>query len=312
MLMQRRLRAARLRAQAGLTLIELLIVIVLLSIVVGGIMGVILKQQQFYTGASGVLDTRSAVRQGINVLQSDLRVLAPKDTDIYAMDNYFVQFRQEVGVATVCTINGSQTFTVPGTSLANKNALTAWLTLPQQGDSVLIYDTKGTSKMADDVWVPYALTANVTSGASCPTTSGLTSVSGEVNTGYTFNISGALSGTIATGAAIRIFRPARYELYQASDNNWYLGFKDYVATRSPAWSNLAPVSGPYRAKVNSGAGSGMQLVYYDSTGAATTNTLLVRRIDVVMRAQSANAVNMQGLPRAKYSDSLATSIAVRN
>jgi hypothetical protein len=135
-------------------------------------------------------------------------------------------------------------------------------------------------------------------------------VSGEVNTGYTFNISGALSATIATGAAVRIFRPARYELYQASDNNWYLGFKDYVASRSPAWSDLAPVSGPYRAKANSG--SGMQLAYYDSTGAATTNTAQVRRIDVVMRARSTGAVNMQGLPRAKYSDSLATSIAVRN
>lgn len=312
MLMPRRHRAARLRARGGLTLIELLIVIVLLSIVVGGIMGVILKQQQFYTGASGVLDTRSAVRQGVNVLQSDLRTLAPEDTDIYSMDNYFVQFRQEVGASTVCTISGSQTFTVPGTSLANKNALTAWLTLPQQGDSVLIYDTKGTSKMADDAWVAYALTANATSGASCPTTSGLTSVSGEVSTGYTFNISGALSATIATGAAVRIFRPARYELYQASDNNWYLGFKDYVSTRSPAWSDLAPVSGPYRARVNSGTGSGMQLAYYDSTGAATTNSLLVRRIDVVMRAQSTGAVNMQGLPRGKYSDSLATSIAVRN
>ena len=312
MLMRRRHTTARLHARAGLTLIELLIVIVLLSIVVGGIMGVILKQQQFYTGASGVLDTRSAVRQGINVLQSDLRAIAPKDSDIYSMDTYFVQFRQEVGASTVCTISSSQTFTVPGASLANRNALTAWLTLPQQGDSVLIYDTKGTSKMADDVWRAYALTANVTAGASCPTSSGLTSVSGEVNTGYTFNISGALSGTIATGSAIRIFRPARYELYQASDNNWYLGFKDYVATRTPAWSDLAPVSGPYRAKVNSGAGSGMQLVYYDSTGAATTNTLLVRRIDVVMRAQSTNAVNMPGLPRAKYSDSLATSIAVRN
>jgi hypothetical protein len=56
----------------------------------------------------------------------------------------------------------------------------------------------------------------------------------------------------------------------------------------------------------------MQLAYYDSTGAATTNTAQVRRIDVVMRAQSTGAVNMQGLPRAKYSDSLATSIAVRN
>lgn len=309
MLTRTRARRERL-SRRGFTLVELLIVIVLLSIVVGGIMNVILKQQQFYTGSATVMDARASVRQGVNALQADLRVLSPKDSDIYSMGASFIQFRQAVGASTVCSINSAQSFTVPGMSLAQKNGLTAWLATPVTGDSVLIYDTQNTPALKDDAWRPLELSANAAPGATCPVTTGLTTSTDTVTGGWTFSLSQAMSGTITTGSAIRIFRPARYQLYQAADNNWYLGFSDYVRTRTPAWSTLQPVSGPYAAGGTTAAG--VQFAYFDSTGAATNNIYLVRRIDLVLRALTPNAVNMPGLPRAQYRDSLSTTIAVRN
>jgi hypothetical protein len=71
-----------------------MITLVLLGIVAGGMMQIIAKQQKFYNGNSGVLGTRSNVRQGVTVFQSDLRGINPR-RDIYAgeMKSTSIEFR---------------------------------------------------------------------------------------------------------------------------------------------------------------------------------------------------------------------------
>jgi len=300
------------RARRGFTLIELMVAIVLLSIVAGGMMGIIVRQQQFYSGSAGVLETRGSVRDGMAMITSDLRSLSPSKLDIYAMGRTFIEFRLSTGAAVICTISvDRKTVTVPPLVLSTNTGLTSWISAPQNGDSVLAYDADTSANASDDKWDPGQLTAGATGAASCPNSTGFTRTSGEASSGWQFPLHDALASTVQVGGALRFFRRARYQLFQASDGLWYLGFYDCLPTRTPACTTLQPVSGPYLPAANSGL-SGLELTYYDATGAVTTTTTLVRRIGVVMRAQSRSRIHTPGRAAGFYQDSLGVFLAVRN
>lgn len=297
--------------RAGFTLVELMLVIVLLGIVAGGMLAVIARQQRFYGGSSGIIDTRSAVREGIGVLQSDLRALAPDSGDIYAMSSTSIDFRAAIGASVVCSIDPTRTLiVVPPTTLASHVKLTSWVGDPQWGDTLLFFDPGTKAGTADNKWVKRELRATPTPVSTCPTSSGFTTTAAEQVNGYTLTLDSPLPSTVIKGSAIRAFRTAHYGLYQEGDGKWYLGYYDCLRTRSPACGAPSPVAGPYLAPGT--ATPGLSFTYYDSTGAATANPTLVRRIDIVMRAQSAEPVSTDGGRRRYFVDSLSTTVAVRN
>jgi len=238
--------------------------------------------------------------------------LSPSKQSIYAMGRTFIEFRLGTGAAIVCTISvDRKTITVPPLVLANNNGLTSWISAPQSGDSVLVYDADTSANASDDNWDPNQLTAGATSAASCPNSTGFTTTAGEATTGWQIPLHDALPATVQVGGALRFFRRARYQLFQASDGLWYLGFYDCLPTRTPACTSLEPVSGPYLAAANSGP-SGLELTYYDATGAVTTVTSLVRRIGIVARAKSRSIIHTPGRAQGYYQDSLSVFLAVRN
>jgi len=298
----RRPRASR----RGFTLVELLLVVVLLGIVAGGMMGIIVKQQQFYSGSSGVLQTRASAREGIEILQGDLRAISPRNGDIYAMTSTSIEFRLATGASVVCTIDPTRTIiTVPPAALAARNGLTSWVTAPRAGDSVFVYDTTRANPVR---WQVVALADSVAPAGVCPQAPvGFTTTAAEAASGYTLVLSDTLRQSIPIGAAIRSFRHVKYELYEAGDGRWYLGYYECGAN---GCGQPLPVSGPYQPAGN--GANGVQFAYYDSTGTATTIPADVRRIDITVRALSANIVNTAGRARGYYTDSLQTSVAVRN
>lgn len=302
----------RTRSRRGFTLVELLVAMVLLAIVAGGMMSIIVRQQQFYSGSAGVLETRGSVRDGMAMLTSDLRSLSPPHGDLYSMGRTFIDFRLATGAAITCTINvNRRSVTVPPLVLASNAGLTSWISSPQSGDSVLVYDADTSVGAADDKWDSAQVSAAATASATCPTTSGFTATSGEASSGWLIPLNDTLTSTVKVGAALRFFRHARYQLFQASDGLWYLGFYDCLASRSPACTSLQPVSGPYLPAANSGP-SGLELTYFDATGAATTTPSLVRRIGIVTRAKSRSMIHTPGRAAGFYQDSLVAFLAVRN
>ena len=83
------------RAHRGITLPEMMVVLVLLGLVVGGLMTVLVRQQRFYTGTSEIIQTKGSARQAIDILSSELRGIstgtrggAPNAVDIYAMSDW--------------------------------------------------------------------------------------------------------------------------------------------------------------------------------------------------------------------------------
>jgi prepilin-type N-terminal cleavage/methylation domain-containing protein len=301
----------------GVTLPEMMVVLVLLGLVVGGLMTVLVRQQRFYTGTSEIIQTKGSARQAIDILSSELRGIStstrsilPNDVDIYAMTDASLTFRSQFGGSVLCTIDPTRTVvTLPPQTLALQNSLTSFLSDARAGDSVFVFDEGATPGANDDVWQRAAL-VNDPGAGNCPVAPvGFTSSAAEAATGMQVTLDRALPGSVALGAPIRFFRPAGYSLYQEAGGDWWLG---YFSCPANACTQLQPVSGPYRPYAGAGGASGLGFAYFDSTGAPTGDPSQVARIDVVARAQSQYDLDVANVRNRKYQDSLAVSIAVRN
>jgi prepilin-type N-terminal cleavage/methylation domain-containing protein len=305
-------RSARLsagRSRAGFTLAEMLVVMVLLTIVGGSLMGVLSRQQRFYRGVSDLGDLRSQLRQAEAVMSSDIRGMSSIQNDILTMSDSSIDFRYTIGSSIVCTKSPS-IITVPPTTLQRDNSLTSWVQQPAVGDSIWIFDEgNNTTASTDDTWQGYRITSIVASPGTCPPP--YTLLADATNNSYTMTVDHTMSNTILVGAAMRFVRVAHYSLYRGNDQLWYLG---YTCSACGTGTTIQPIAGPFNAYTDATTPdlSGLRFTYYDSTGAITSNVTEVARINVVIRGQTRGYLNVPGLKRGYYVDSVRTDIAVRN
>lgn len=307
-------RAGR-RMRRGFTLIEIMVAIVLLSIVVGGLLAVVMEQERFYDGATEVMEVRENLRRIGDLIPAEMRGMAPLEGDLITMMDSMVEFRAPTGASIICTINLARTtIAVPPIALQSDAGLTSWASAPVLSDSMFIFDSRDS---LPDSLIARGIVAAPVVGA-CPTTTGFTSNVTEATGAVTFVLNSALPNSVPVGAPIRFFRRVRYSLFQSpTDRLWYMGYRDFVPSRSPQWSAIQAVAGPLMAYGSSGA-TGLRFTYRDSVGTALTSAAdapRVRRIEIDARAQSATVMRTGGLKRAAsgyYVDSLRTVVALRN
>lgn len=307
----------KLMSRRGFTLVELLIVIVLLGLVLTMLMKVIVGQQQFYRGAADITENRSNVRDAVDLLQGELRTLSPSNGEILGMSSTSIDFLAPIATTMVCVVNPAlKQLIVPPLTLTSHAGLTSWISPPVTGDTLVLMDLGPKDGSADDKWVGNTLYQTPKSGQTCPTSSGLTATVTEAGKGWLLAVNSPIGQVgqpgqwVRQGSAIRVLRESHFELYQAGDGKWYLGFYECPGR---VCSSIQPVSGPYQPATNDGT-SGLTFTYYDNTGAvldpaSATARFSVARIDVTMRALSRSdtkgAIN-------QHVDSLSTSIALRN
>lgn len=305
------------RMRRGITLPEMMVVLVLLSLVVGGLMSVLVRQQRFYSGTSEIIQVKGSARQAIDILSSELRGIstgtrggAPNNVDIYAMTDRSLTFRSQFGGSVVCTVDPTRTvITLPPKTMGAQNTLTSFLSDARAGDSVFVFDQGANPGTNDDRWQRVALARDPGAGL-CPVAPlGFTASAAEAASGIQIQLTDALGPNVMIGAAIRFFRPASYSLYQDAGGEWWLG---YFSCPASVCSPLQPVSGPYRPYAGAGGANGLTFAYFDSTGVATGDPRQVARIDVIARSQSQYNLDVANTRNNKYQDSLGVSIAVRN
>jgi prepilin-type N-terminal cleavage/methylation domain-containing protein len=310
------MRNATRTGRAGFTLIELLVSLVLTSLVAGAIVKLLLRQQRFYNSTSDLIQTRQQIRQAAAMLPADLRGISSSGGDIYAMSDSALEFRSVFGSSVVCSNNLGKLSTVPRL-LAKGSTMSAWSVLPSVGDSLVVYNDSSSFSASDDAWTRHQITAvtavtgNVASG--CPTSSGLVQLGDltSTNPSYQLTLSPAASGKVLVGAAIRFFKRVRYRIYQDTDTQWYLGFYDCKAGRTPVCNTTRAIAGPFQAYA-ANATSGVQFAYYDSTGAVTANPLQVARISLIVRGQAGSLLNLSGAGGTTFRDSLRIEVGLRN
>jgi prepilin-type N-terminal cleavage/methylation domain-containing protein len=301
-----------LHARRGLTLPELLVAMILLAIVGGGLTRVMIKQQQFYKDASKTAESKRELRLGATVLPSELRSISSSGGDILTMSESEVKMRAYIGSSIICARTATDEIWLPPTNLA-RHTLTSWISRPDVGDTVFVYNENILKGSEDDLWEMRTITDKHLSTTACPgapyTDAALDPPATKNRFWYRLNA--ALPDSVKVGAVIRFTRPVRYRLYQESSGSWYLGIQEYL---SGAWGAAAPLAGPYKAFASGdNSGSGLQFRYYDSLGVRVTNMANrsdVARVDVYMRTD-AGAAATTGRTKT-LQDSVLMRVAIRN
>lgn len=298
------------RRRGGFTLVEMLVVMVLLTIVGGSLMGLLAKQQRFYQGTADLGDLRSQLRQAEAVISNDLRGMSSVGLDITTMTDSSIDFNYTIGSSIACSVPGA-TLTLPPASLSNGSTLTTWIQTPVLGDKVFVFDDgSSTTTSLDDQWKQYTVAGVDSTLGGCPAP--YTQAGDAAKYSYTITLDQAASATIQAGAAVRFIRPAHYSLYQSTgDNLWYLG---YTCPSCTTGGTILPIAGPFLPYTDAATPdlSGIRITYFDSTNTTTTQAQSVARINIVLRGQTRGYLNVTGLKRGLYTDSVRMDIAIRN
>lgn len=296
--------------RSGFSLPEIMVSLVLLGIVAGGIMAVVMRQQQFYRSATEVIDTRQQIRSATAIIPVDVRGVSSIGGDILSMSEKGLVFRANIGSSIACTRPAPNQIVIPPQVIANGSVFTSFLTRPRVGDVALVFDDSMPGNQDDD-WKPYVISAIDSTTSGCTTFTDATADASQYR--YVFTFSSNLSPTIIDGAPVRFAKRVQYAFYQSStDLFWWLGYRECLGDGTNCTA-VQPVSGPYRPFIAGDTiNSGMNFVYRDSTGAVTADRSQVARIELFVHGQTQGAVSMTGGTSKPYTDYMKVTIAIRN
>ncbi len=274
--------------QAGFTLAELLVYLLLSGLVMASVYQLLMGQSRAYGRQRELMDVHETLRTAAALLAWEIRQASATGGDLYSIDENSITLRSTQGSGFVCIGHP----TLPRFGL--------WLTdgdfQATVDDSVLVFAAGG-GGMADDVWKVLKVAS-----ASPPAAMGLDACdwvgAGAPDVALQIAVtSPGDTADIALGAPFRTFRRIEYGLY-AADGRWWLGRR----VGAGSWEKLTGPLLPVWL-------DGLVFSYKDAAGNPTANPMQVAVVDFVLRAQSYKAPGGGG--SQFLTDSLATRVALR-
>jgi len=303
--------------RAGFSLVELIVAIAASAVLGAGVVGILVRQQKFFRAATEMLGVRAQVRDGIDILVSDIRSAAVGSFGIPLMTDSAIELYSVTGTSVICRTPVGPVVSLPPSLLASGNTLTSFVARPDDGDLAMIYATDSADAGRWETFRIASFTGESVSSA-CPPTGGFTSTGDLAANGSAFQLTirEAPSGDVGKGSPVRFVRRARYSLYRSGDGKWYLGYRRCDPGGESGCDAVQPVSGPYMPYVaGAGAPSGIGFRYYDAQGlelSGGSSGSSVARIDITVRSQSASALKLAGDAVTRYKDSAVVSVSPRN
>ncbi len=282
-------RAAGARRDAGFTLVELLVAVVVASVLMVSIFQVLIANQQIYTVQREQIQAQQTVRAGLDVLVSELRQASPAQGDIIGMEADRVRFRAFRGAGLACDWDGTDLTVAPlGRDFS-------------AGDLVFLYVDGDPETAADDQWALGEI-ASIQDTDICPVDAGQDDPQRPAQvvrlTGLTPSPAVA---AVRSGALLRSFEVFEYGLMQGPGNDTFLGRTQLDGSGSPV-DVAVPLVGPVRP------GSGVVFEYLDGAGEVTAVAQEVRSIRVRVETIS-GARRPSG---AQVQDALSVVVHTRN
>ncbi len=275
-------RKARSRSPAaGFTLIEVLIVAVLGSLILGATYQVLVTNQRIYSAQREQVQGHGTVRAGLEVLTQEIREASASGGDLVAMEPTSVEIRSMRALGFVCiTDDGSSP---PRFTLRPYGG--QW----DNQTPVFVFADNEPGRADDDVWLEGTI-SSVEFGEPCPGESG-----GEDRVRISVQgISGELEDNdVLVGAPVRTFHVQRYGIIDF-EGSPYLG-REVEGESQPLVGPLAPEDG-------------LLLEYLDAGGDPTASADEVRRIRVTLRTRS----GAQDAAGRAVADSITASVQLRN
>ena len=285
------------RARAGISLVELVVVLAILGVAAGSVMRIGVRQQRAYGSLAARTLALAQLRAGADVLTSELAGIAPAAGDIHedGMRRSAIEYRAPLASVVLCTpvdANASEIVVASLRSLmgsldtlgTDAEPGEGWLGV---GDSIWIHDIAADTAGAPPgtVWPAFVVTSTAGSASACTAPGGVPIRAIRATLGRPI---GRVLEPYAPG---RVFRAVRYGLYRAADGDWYLGFSDCrPLVRTPACAPQQPVAGPFLPDVTSRpAAGGLAVEYLDAHGAPTDDRFAVAAIRLTLRAAPVRA-----------------------
>jgi prepilin-type N-terminal cleavage/methylation domain-containing protein len=287
------------RNHRGFTLVELLVVLLIMTIVTGGIYKLLNSTQRLSRAQTERIDLQSNVRTASVVIPSELRELNTviggtiSQVDILAKSDSSITYRAMRGFGFVCT----------GTTI-NQLRLSNWAgyRAPVAGkDSVYVFNDGTASNSidigSDDTWDPRQVTA-VPTGNTCA--AGIPAT--------TLTLGSNLTAIPPNGTPVRTYEVMELSLYQNGGKAW-LGMRSVSAGELV----LQPLLGPLRdgALIQD---NGLRFQYLDANGAATAVNANIKSIVVTIRGETSQKVSSGGgnAYNTYVQDSLVSLVSLRN
>lgn len=295
--------------RAGVSTIELLIVMVIGGIVAATVGGVLRRQQRFFTNAASLVEQRVSLRDATGILAGELRALSPGGGDILAFSDSALEMRATIGTAIACdTVAGGGAIELVPAQASSSRPLSAYTTSPQAGDVALVFDAGGATDASAAGWSTLEVASAGPRTDVCATSRLIDPASGVARLELRFASGARLPSTVSPGAFVRVLRRVRYRFYRTSTSQWFLGYAEWDGI---AFGGVQPVSGPYAPYARAG-GSGLSLRYFDGAGAPVTalaDAGRIARIQIAVRGTPGGSLS-GGTPA--LTDSQAITVRVRN
>lgn len=263
---------------AGFTIVELLVVVVLGVVIVGAIYRTITVQERSYRQQGAMITTQQAMRGALTTLEAELREVSATGGDLVSIEPRKVAFRAYRKVGFICDLNPAST-QLDVIELGDPFA---------PSDELLIFVDNDPLIASDDAWTT-AKVAN-TGSSGCTTSFGGFPHRRITTTGGNFN-------GVLPGAPVRSFVPMTYGLYEI-DGEWVLGRIGPDDVEPVAL--IGPLAPPDE--------SGLEFRYFDANGNQTLNPAAVVRIEIHVRGKAIGG----SYTSREYVDSLTTQLFLRN
>jgi Tfp pilus assembly major pilin PilA len=301
-------------SEAGFTLVEVMVYLVIALSVIGSIYQLVIRQGRSYTTQREMMDVRGTLRGAGVLLSSELLAVSAPDSDFYAIGANGVTLRSVQGTAVICSEHPTANVLRYGLRV------TAGDITATSDDSALVFAAGGTTA-TDDTWKRLKITSVMAQGGSgvlnCfwgdatagkgkgkGSLAGVTSTTGTQVPDLVVEVTGNMDN-VYMGAPVLAFRKVEYGLYLDQGRYW-LGRRVGAST---TWEKL---TGPMRAPTD----SGLVLIYYDAAGAVlspvATNRTKVAEVEIVLRGESFGKAQREGGSLTARQESMRTRVALRN
>lgn len=263
------------RNRRGFTMVEIIVVAVLGTLVVGAVLQVLITNRRAYTAQTATISGQQSTRMAVEVLFSELREVSPSDGDILAMNSGSLEVRlmrkfsvvcdTDFGIPPTLTVRDSIIPTRP--TIGDTLLLTGGANAFEAGDEVFVWADNNPNSDTDDVWFSATVSAVDDDAAiTCPDGRGALELS------FAGLQALFLADEVGIGAPVR-----SYDTYTfgttTMNGDVYLG-------RAHGAGDMVPITGPLQPS------DGLEFIYHDSVGAITSDEEDVSQIEVIVRTGS--------------------------
>jgi len=291
--------------RAGSSLVELVMALSLTAIIVIAVTGLVTRQQRLYRALDQSLQTLPQRHDASALLGADIRTMATAMTPSAIASDSAFDIAATIGASTTCAPSTTTHLFIPPKAADASNTLTAWLSIPDSSDQVLIYRPEPQHWESVAISTVTSRAATVCTGLAGPF---LDAAASEAPA-YEITLTTPSSAPLRAGTPLRFVRYGRYNVYRASDGDWYIGYRHCTVTHS--CDVVQPLVGP----LGTGTTPAAVFRFFTPNGTAITpGTPLTNlaRVDVVVRHRALLIPSLGTGTSATRIDSVITSIALRN